>query len=174
MALTISEDDVPPIEPDEPTAIFPPAAPGEFICATCGFPIEFQQGKKRGKYHPECRPTQTATTSRGSRTTSVDTLISQIADLYRNVGFGVTLIPGAQLDGMAVSMEAGKLAESWRPLIEKDPKIRKAWERITTGSGWGTVVMVHAGIALAIASNHGFKLPGGVNMPIQQEVQTDD
>ena len=173
MEITL-EDEVPKEDPYE-TLVNNPAQPStqpnpqasEKLCLVCGFPIEYQPGHRRGKYHPECRPTQSVGTGTAGRRTNIDTLIEQIADLYRNVGIGLAFVPTMSLDGMVVAGESGKLAESWRPLIEKDPKIRKVWERITTGSGWGTVVMAHAGIGLAIASNHGVNLPGLTQPPVE-------
>ena len=180
MALTISESDEPPIVETDPTNESPPVATdGDKLCLTCGLPIEYRPGHRRGKYHPECRPTgaQTASTGKGGRSTSIDTLIGQMAGLYRNVGMGIGFFPPTVADGMVIASEAGNLAESWRPLIEKDPQVRKMWEKITTGSGWGMVIMTHAGIGMAIAQNHGFKLPGmpqAPQAPQSYEVTTDE
>lgn len=161
--MEITYDETPPIEPgDEPTVLT-----GERICLTCGLPIPDElSGGRRRKYHDGCRPSKQVNGSGSSgKRTNIDTLMGQIGDLYRNVGIGLAFVPSMALDGMVVAGEADKLAESWRPLIEKDPKIRKAWERITTGSGWGTVIMAHAGIGLQIASHHGVKLPGVTKAP---------
>ena len=177
MALSISEDDVPPILDNDTTdnATDAPYTSGSRICKTCGLPIPDElSGGGRRKYHEECRPVQgtVKATGKGGRSTNIDTLIQQIADLYRNVGIGLAFFPSMSMDGMVVADQAAKLAESWRPLIEKDPKIRKAWERITTGSGWGTVVMAHAGIGMVIAYNHGLTLPGMPNQHV--EVSSDE
>ena len=170
MSLTIS-DDVPPIEPDEPQELT-----GERICQSCGLPISDElSGGRRRKYHDECRPKQQATTGKSGRAggVNIDNLIQQMGSFYRNVGIGVTFLPTCQPDGMAITVEAGNLAESWRPLIEQDKRIRDLWVKITTGSGWGTMIMVHGGLALTIASHHGFQLPGMKAVP-QQEVPADE
>lgn len=159
MPLVIS-DDVDPIEPaDDSTSTDQPNELGR-TCIVCGLDIpDSESGGMRRKKHAACAPSSTVTT-KSTKTPSIDTLINQIGNLYRNLGMGVTFVPGLAADGMAVTVEAGTLAESWRPLIEKDPKIRKVWEKITTGSGWGTVAIVHVGLAMTIATNHGFTMPG--------------
>lgn len=173
VAITIL-DDVAPIEPPDQDEL-PPAASGDRICVACGLgiPNDGSRGYNRRKYHDECRPQQ-SNTPRSSRGTNIDMLIGQIADLHRNIGMGLSFVPNMSLDGMAVASEASKLAESWRPLIEKDPKIRKAWERITTGSGWGTVMLAYGGIGLTIASHHGLNLPGMAAVATPQTMPTMD
>lgn len=80
------------------------------------------------------------------------------------IGVGLTVVPNMLpvknrdnyiADGMVVSEKATDLAASWRPLIERDPNVRKMWERLVTGSGWGAVIVSHTMVAVAIASNHG-------------------
>lgn len=162
-------DDIPPIAPEE--TIY---TTGSRICQTCSLPIpdEMSGGKTR-KYHEECRPTPG--TSKGStgggRKTNVDTLINQMGDFHRNIGLALSFVPTCSMDGMVVAGGAESMAESWRPLIEKDPKIRKAWEKVVTGSGWGTVIMAYSPIALTIAANHGLRLPGISAGPAVEGVQ---
>ena len=172
MAITI-EDDVPPIEPADETP--QTNSPDDKYCETCGLVIEFVPGKRRGKYHPECRPAGATSTGKG-RTTSVDSLIEQIAQLHMAVGAGMTYIPPVAMDGMVVSTYATNMAESWRPLILRDPAIRKFWEKATTGSGWGKVIMAYGIVGMAIAANHGVSLPGmkAAAEPPASSINTDD
>lgn len=161
MALTIEPDEEPTIEPDP--SIVNDEPQGSRICLGCGKSIpDYLSGGNRRKYHEECRPskTQVKSTGNGGRTTSVDTLIGQMTELYAGLGAALSFAPATTKDGFAVAGNATTLAESWRPLIMKDPKIRKMWEKITTGSGWGAVILSHGMVAMAIASNHGVTLPG--------------
>lgn len=133
------------------------------LCTVCGLPIERQPGRRRGKYHDACRPAnapQRTTSSGGGRASNVDTLIDGIEQLHIATGAGMGFVPPIAMDGMVVTVNARQLAESWRPLILKDPAIRKFWERATTGSGWGKVVIAYGMVAMAIAGNHGVTLPG--------------
>jgi hypothetical protein len=161
------DSDIPPISLDDPNVTAYES--GSRICKACQLPIpdELSGGRLR-KYHEECRPapgTSKSQTTSSSRKTNVDTLINQMADFHRNIGLAVGFIPTCSMDGMLVAGNADGMAESWRPLIEKDPKIRKAWEKVVTGSGWGTVIMAYSPIALGIATNHGLKLPGMYSQP---------
>lgn len=72
----------------------------------------------------------------------------------------MNFVPPIAMDGMVVTVNAHDLAESWRPLILKDANIRKFWERATTGTGWGKVIIAYGMVGMAIASNHGVTLPG--------------
>lgn len=171
MPLVIS-DDVDPIEPtDDATSDNQTYDLGR-TCIVCGFGIpDSESGGMRRKKHTACAPASSAVSTKSTRSPNIDTLINQIGNLYRNLGMGVTFVPGLASDGMAVTVEASNLAESWRPLIEKDPKIRKVWEKITTGSGWGTVAIVHAGLAMTIAGHHGVTMPGMEPAQAQQPTE---
>lgn len=131
-------------------------------CIQCGNPLP-AGADGRFKYCDDCKANKTQGTkqTRQPRAKSLDQLIESIAGLYAGVGMGLSFIPGDGFvqDGMVVGAESRKLAESWRPLCEKDPAIRKAWEKITTGTGWGAVIITHGMVALAIAGNHGVSLP---------------
>jgi hypothetical protein len=138
------------------------------LCQVCGLPIERQPGRRRGKYHDQCRPQGAPQRSSGGRATNVDTLIDGIEQLHIATGAGFSFVPPIAMDGMVITANARQLAESWRPLILKDPAIRKFWERATTGSGWGKVVIAYGMVGMAIASNHGVHLPGMSGQAVPQ------
>jgi hypothetical protein len=60
---------------------------------------------------------------------------------------------------MMIAASATQLAESWRPLLESDPKVRKFWQKITTGGGWGAVTLAHGMLAIGIMRAHDISLP---------------
>lgn len=130
------------------------------LCQVCGLPIERQPGRRRGKYHDDCRPVGAA--PRQQRTTNIDQLISDIAQLHVAIGAGLGFVPTMAMDGMVISTSATDLAESWRPLILKDKNIRMFWEKFATGAGWGKVILAYGMVGMAIASNHGVTMPGMV------------
>lgn len=151
------EPDLPPIETVETLTINSDPSSGN--CVVCGLELPYSGKGPRRKFCDEHRKQQPSSSS-GTRATNVDTLIGQMGDFYRHVGMAMSFVPPTAMDGMIVADQATKLAESWRPLILKDRKIREMWQKITTGSGWGAVVLAHAGIGMSIAANHGLHIPG--------------
>ena len=129
-------------------------------CQTCGLPIEKRPGHRRGKWHPECKPSGAQQRSTGSRATNIDTLIDGIEQLHIAMSAGLSFVPPLQADGMVVAVNARSMAESWRALIIRDANIRKFWEKATTGTGWGKVIIAYGMVGMAIAANHGVTLPG--------------
>jgi hypothetical protein len=161
--MEIPSSDSPPTDtsPDN-RGYDPPASSGsDFRCQVCGTGPLYYAGKGRHpKYCDEHKP-KGSTTSKG-RTGGgipVDILIEQIGQLYVAVSTGLTFTPLA-LDGMVIADNAAKLAESWRPLILRDPNVRKFWEKVCTGGGWGTVIFAHGIVAMQIAKIHGVAIPG--------------
>lgn len=70
------------------------------------------------------------------------------------VGIGKVVALVNRDDGIAIARNAEDLCESWRMLLDNDPKLRKTMLRTIKGSGWGAVISAHAGVALAILGNH--------------------
>ncbi len=130
-----------------------------FTCQACGVPIHYGGRGRHPKFCDEHKPKKAASSGRTSGGVPVDVLIDQIQTLYVAMATGATFTPYA-LDGMVIAENSEKLAESWRPLILRDPKIRKFWEKVCTGGGWGTVVFAHGLVAMQIAKMHGLAIPG--------------
>lgn len=64
-------------------------------------------------------------------------------------------------DGAVLIGSANELAESWRELLDNDPKVRKALKKLIETSGWTAVIMAHGGLIATIAKeNHGATLSG--------------
>lgn len=150
MAITVEETPDPFRLPDD---IAPPV---EYSCEVCGEELFYGGRGRKPKFcdeHKKNRPPTSAT--RTTRSPSVDRLVEQISETYRMVGTGLTFNNGTSMDGMVLLESADKLGESWRTLLERDPKIRKMWEKFFTVSGYGAVLAAHAMIALPIMQNHG-------------------
>ena len=167
MALVQDQD----IDPIDPPDISPDVGSGdtERPCATCGLPLP-AGAHGRTKYHAECRPTQQSTPTGRKRAGNVDIdqLVSDIAQLHATVGAGLTYLPPTQRDGMVIAGNATGLAESWRPVLIKDKAVRDFWVKATTNTGWGRIVVAYGMLCIAIAGNHGVKLPGLDMSPPQE------
>jgi hypothetical protein len=57
-------------------------------------------------------------------------------------------------DGALIAQNIETLTESWRQLLDDDPKLRKTMLKLVKSSGWGTVISAHLAVALPIALNH--------------------
>jgi hypothetical protein len=153
-----SDDSNPPtddgfIDADTVTAI----STDELACQVCGIALTYGGRGRKPKFCADHKPIKGTTQARG---TNIDTLIGQMEEMYAALGAATTFLPPVAADGMIIATHAHSMAESWRPLIQRDPKIRKFWEKMTTGGGWGTVIMAHGVVALAIMQVHNVSLPG--------------
>jgi hypothetical protein len=145
-----------------------------FRCIVCGTgPLHYAGKGRHPKFCDDHKPK--GSTSNSSKTRGgipVDTLIEQIQQLYVAVSTGLTFTPLA-LDGMVLADNSAKLAESWRPLILRDPNVRKFWEKVCTGGGWGTVVFAHGIVAMQIAKIHGVAIPGFTPQAVPTNTEGD-
>ncbi len=144
MALDV--DDTPPSD------VLTNNVPNGYSCRECGTPLVYSGKGRPPTLCDEHKPKAQQRQSVGRKTTSVDTLVAQITDLYLGVAVATTMF--APIDGTIIGENATKLGESWRSLIERDPKVRKFWEKALTGSGYGAVLIAHAMVAIPIMSNH--------------------
>lgn len=120
-------------------------------CKTCGAIIEWS-GRGRKPEHCTKHRKGSARSVTGTPSTSTDKIIDALGELYVAVGFGVSFIDN--FDGMTITQASGNLAESWRPLIDNDPKIKKALSKLVEASGWGGVLIAHAMVAAPIVAHH--------------------
>lgn len=58
------------------------------------------------------------------------------------------------VDAQVIASNASELAESWRGLLENNPKVRASFMKMMEASGWSTVIMAHLMVALPIFKNH--------------------
>lgn len=160
MEIHFTDDSNPP--DIDPIVTEPLTTDTRFSCEVCGTPLTYAGKGRYPKYCNEHKPKPPSQGGTGTsiRATNVDTLIGQMTELYQAVGMGLSFVPPLAIDGMTVTAHSVQLAESWRPLIQRDPKIRKFWEKVCTGGGWGTVLMAHSVVVLAIMQAHDISLPG--------------
>lgn len=57
-------------------------------------------------------------------------------------------------DAALIARNIDDMVESWRQLLDDDPKLRKTMLKLVKSSGWGTVITAHLAVALPIAANH--------------------
>lgn len=140
----------------------------EYSCEVCGTELHYGGRGRKPRFCDEHKRSNRSASSGGrSSGKNIDTLISQIQDIYLTIGVAAGAIPPLATDSLIIASNAQRMAESWRPLIERDPKIRKFWERITTGGGWGTVVLAHGTVALALMQAHNVSLPGFASQAVE-------
>lgn len=130
----------------------------ELRCETCGTPLTYGGRGRKPRFCADHKPTRAV--SKRSTGTNVDVLIGQMTEMYAGIGGTIGMFPPLITDGMMVSASANALAESWRPLIMRDSAVRKFWEKVCTGGGWGAVIMAHGFLALGIMRAHNVTIPG--------------
>lgn len=91
-----------------------------------------------------------------SRSRSVNAIIESMEKGYLSLGVGVQFFD--EQAGILIVRSAGDLAESWRTVLESDTKLRRKFEQMIKGTGWGAVIIAHAMVALPIMQAHGLSL----------------
>lgn len=79
-------------------------------------------------------------------------IIESLKQAYVLVGTVTVAIHPA--DGFVIVRNAEDMAESWRMILDNDPKLRKRMKTMIQGSGWGTVITAHVPVVIAIMNNH--------------------
>ena len=131
----------------------PPSDSG-LNCEVCSTPLTYGGRGRKPRFCQEHRPNKGSSAPK-AQSRSTESLVAAIEDFYLQIGMVVGFAPGCQADAMEIAGSAATLAKSWGGLIERDPKVRRMWERILGGSGWGSVVVAHAMVAYPILINHG-------------------
>lgn len=70
-------------------------------------------------------------------------------------GLALTLMPFDSSCAETIMENGHRCAEAWDDLAQKNDTVRKALIAFTETSAWGTLVLAHAPILLAVASHHG-------------------
>lgn len=139
-------------------------------CEVCSIPIVYSG---RGPYPKFCDDHKKQPAKSRKSGKNVDTLIEQIGELYMATGALLSMFPATATDSMLVASSATTLAESWRPLIESDAKVRKFFERLVTGGGWGAVIMAHGTLSIGIMRAHNISFPAfGSQQKGREDTQT--
>ena len=163
------------IEPEEDTEVTIPSSyvgdvpPNDGLkciaCAADGVFTPLVRTHARGappRYCDDHKKNKGSSEVRSGRATNTDKLVEGIKTLYMQVGMVISFV--AVDDGTIIAANAETLGESWRSLIERDPKVRKMWEKMLIGSGWSGVIVAHAMVAYPIMSNHGLIPKGKTNL----------
>lgn len=79
-------------------------------------------------------------------------ILKSLLKTYANAGAFVMLF--SQKDGLLIVKNSEELTESWRQLLDNDPKLRKTMLKVVKGSGWGAVISAHLTVAIPIINNH--------------------
>jgi hypothetical protein len=79
-------------------------------------------------------------------------ILKSLQQTYSHLGIAVSLI--STQDGIHIVQNSGKLTESWRQVLDNDPKLRKKMLGVIQGSGWGAVIFAHIAVFAPIANNH--------------------
>lgn len=79
-------------------------------------------------------------------------ILKSLAKTYALTAQFVMLV--SMKDGAQIANNIETLTESWRQLLDDDPKLRKTMLKVVKSSGWGTVLSAHLAVALPIAVNH--------------------
>ncbi len=126
----------------------------EYSCETCGVEIFYAGRGRKPRYCDSHRKSAPKSTGSAPRRDSTDSLIESITQLYQGVGMALSFHPKTTTDGMMWTSQAEMMAESWRTLIDRDPKVRKMWVKLCQGSGYGAVIAAHAMVVYPIMQNH--------------------
>lgn len=169
MEITFT-DDTPPsdvVVSNNPTT--------DLSCINCGTALTYGGRGRKPKYCANCKPTASSgsTSTRAPRANSIDMLVSNISDFYRTIGIGLTIYPPTSYDGLVVAESADKLGESWRKLLESNPKVRKYWEKAFTAGSYGFLVSAHLGVLIPILQHHGIG-PAMPGFPTATPTPTDE
>lgn len=106
----------------------------------------------------------------GKSKPETELILDALERIYAGVGIGIAFVPSLAADGMIVASSATDLAESWRDLLDNDPKVRKILRKLLKSSAWGTVITAHMAVAVAIAKNH----PEGLSHLVKPKRKSDD
>jgi hypothetical protein len=81
-------------------------------------------------------------------------ILKSLEKFYFSAGVMIRIVD--MRDGLLICTSADTLAESWRTVLDNDPKLRRMMKNFIKSSGWGSVVTAHLMVALPIMENHGY------------------
>lgn len=89
---------------------------------------------------------------RERKSTEINLIVKGLEQTYSGIGIGLMMVSPA--DAAVVANNAHDLAESWRPLLENNAKVRASFRKMMEAGGWSTVIFTHAMILAPILQNH--------------------
>jgi len=131
-----------------------PAPVGDFFCQVCNTPLTYSGRGRHPKFCDEHKP------GRGSSTTStrkssagtvalIDRAITEIASAYSLAAQGLKFF-GQDHAGTIVYDKREYLAESYRPLLEVNKKVRDLFAKTEKAVAILPIIVAHAEITAAI------------------------
>jgi hypothetical protein len=151
--VTPSEDNGNPDDVMSAIAANGDAAP--YRCEVCGMALHYGgRGRPpvRCDEHKKQRASSNGSNPKRPSGVGMKVLEEQLADMYRFVGMGLSMVD--QFDGMTIAASADNLAHSWVVAAETNPKLKKFLIKLTTGTGVGGVILAHALVAFPIMEHH--------------------
>jgi hypothetical protein len=138
-----------------PNTDVPPA--DDLTCEECGTPLTYAGRGRKPRYCAEHRKQPAANPRKvpSGRIGSTDALVNQISNLYMVLGTVLGMSKATTFDGMIVASNAAELAESWRPILDSNPKVRAFWEKASTTGNLSVLIGAHIGVILPIMAHHG-------------------
>ena len=133
---------------EEPDAV--PETADPLDCPMCDFHGKTPRGLKK---HMTMTHGVTAEKEDAKpRATRAPKFEKSLTEFYTTIGTAVMLIN--ESDGAAIISNAENCAQALDKLAAENPKVRRALQKMLTGSAVGGVVIAHAPIVLALAANH--------------------
>ncbi len=79
-------------------------------------------------------------------------ILKALLKTYTSTGILVSAFSPS--DGYLIVQNAEELTESWRQLLDTNPKMRKTMKKTIEGGAWGAVISAHLMVAVPIFNNH--------------------
>jgi len=93
-----------------------------------------------------------SSTPKPNKNTQVNLIIKSLEKTYATTGLMLAVV--SPQDGQIIASNASDLAESWRSLLENNPKVRSSFMKMIESSGWSSVIFAHLMVAGPIIKNH--------------------
>jgi hypothetical protein len=120
-------------------------------CETCGEPLTYGGRGRKPRFCPEHRRNKSATGTgarSGSTVALVERAVSELSSAYRLASLGISKFVDPT-SGSVVAEKADALAESWRPLLETNKKLRDAFAKTESAAAYLPLIAVHGDVIVA-------------------------
>jgi len=124
-------------------------------CTTCGVALTYSgRGRKPSKC-PEHRVSRSGSSkpTRSSGSVDLSAIQAGLDTMFTGVAMAVGMFEPT--DGAIIAQGGPQLSSALVKVAENDPRVRKALERLMTGSAWGQVIAAAGAIVVPILAHHG-------------------
>lgn len=118
-----------------------PSPTADLTCEVCGTGLSYGGRGRKPRFCDEHKPARGKGSGRRSGGPIVDRAITEIGVLYGFAGQGVKFIDPAA--GELIYDQRGKLAESYRLLLETNSRFRKLFADLEGKAAWLPIIAVH-------------------------------